>query len=164
MVTRKGHAYPGDFADAVWGGREQALVAAQRFRDELLLRIGPDTRVRRRIPKGTRRGTGVVGVTLEPHVVAGRVYERYVARWQDPESGSQRRRFLVEHYGKEQAFALAKKARIAGVAHSHAAELARQCIGARQRLRSARPMPRQVKDPLDRIGISMARRRPRCAK
>jgi len=42
----------------------------------------------------------VVGVGLEPHAVDGRVYERYVARWQDPEKGLQRRRFLVEHYGR----------------------------------------------------------------
>ena len=124
-VMRRGHNFADYFGDAVWGGRERALVAAQRFRDQLLLRIGPDTRVRRQIPKGTRRRTGVVGVNLERHVVEGRAYERYVAHWQDPEKGTQRRRFLVQRYGKEQALALATEVREAGVAHKHAYQLAR---------------------------------------
>ena len=163
-VRRRGHNFGDYFPDAVWGGRDRALLAAQHFRDQLLLRIGPDTRVRRRSPKGTRNVTGVVGVRLERHVVEGRVYHRYVAHWPDPEKGTRRRRFLVERYGKEQARALAIEAREAGVAHSHAQQLARQCEEARRRLQEAPPMPRQVKDPLSRKGISMARRRPRRVK
>lgn len=163
-VRRRGHNFGDYFPDAVWGGRDRSLVAAQRFRDQLLLLIGPDTRVRRRSPKGTRNVTGVVGVSLEPHVVDGLVYHRYVAHWPDPEKGTRRRRFLVERYGKEEAFALAVEAREAGVARGHAHQLARQCEGATQRLQDAPPMPLQVKDPLDRKGISMARRRPRRVK
>ena len=101
----------------------------------------------------------MVGVNLEAHVVEGRMYERYVAHWQDPQKGFQRRRFLVERYGREQALALAMEARKAGVAHRHLYEMARQCDEARRRLRKAPPLPRQVKDPLSRKGISMARRR-----
>jgi hypothetical protein len=109
----------------VWGGRAKALVAAQRYRDQLLRRIDPDTRVRRRAPKGSRSVTGIVGVSLEQHVVGGRTYQRYVANWQDPERGLQRRRFLSEHYGKERALALAIEAREAGVEHNRA-----WCLGA----------------------------------
>lgn len=163
-VTRRGHNFADFFPDAVWGGRARALVAAQRFRDQLLLCIGPDTRVRRRSPKGTRNVTGVVGVSLERHVVDGRVYHRYVAHWPGPEKGTRRRRFLVERYGKEGAFALAVEAREAGVARGHAHQLARQCEEATGRLQDARPMPLRVKDPLSRKGISMARRRPRRVK
>ena len=163
-VRRRGHNFADYFSDAVWGGRERSLVAAQRFRDQLLLRVGPDTRVRRTISKGTRSTTGVVGVSLERHVVEGRGYERYVASWQDPETGPQRRRFLIERYGKEQALALALEAREAGVAHNHAHQLARQREEATRRLQNAPPMPRQVRDPLSRKGISMARRRPRRPK
>lgn len=158
VVMRRGHRFADYFSDAVWGGRGRALVAAQRFRDQTLLRVGPDTRVRRRIPHGTR-GTGIPGVSLEHHVVEGRVYERYVASWQDAEEGCRRRRFLVQCYGKERALALAVDAREAGVAESHARQLARQREAAERRLRNAPPMPRQVKDPLSRKGISMARRR-----
>jgi hypothetical protein len=102
------------FGDAVWGGRARALLAAQHARDELLRRIDPDQRVRCRTPRGSRSRTGAVGVSLEVHVVDGRIYHRYVAHWQDPEKGSQRRRFLVERHGEEQALALAIGAREAG--------------------------------------------------
>jgi len=163
-VLRRGRRFVGHFADAVWGGHQRALLAAQRFRDQLLLRVGPDTRVRRRKPKGTRSRTGVVGVSLERNVVGGRVYESYAAYWPDPEKGSGRRRFLVQRYGREQALALAIEAREAGVAHNHAHRLVRQREEATRRLQNAPPMPRQVKDPLSRQGISMARRRPRRAK
>lgn len=160
-VLRRGRGFRDYFPYAVWGGPRPALVAAQRFRDELLLRIGPDTRVRRRIPKGIRSGTGVVGVSRERYVVGSRAYERYVANWQNPEKGPQRRRFLVQRYGKERALGLAKEAREAGVAHNHTYRMARQSEEAASRLQNAPPMPRQVKDPLSRKGISMARRRPR---
>jgi hypothetical protein len=88
----------------------------------------------------------------------------YIARWQDPEKGPQRRRFLVEHYGRERARDLAIRARQAGVAHSHAYLLARQREEATRRLQKAAPMPRPVRDPLSRKGISMERRRPRRVK
>jgi hypothetical protein len=149
------------FGDAVWGGRGPALLAAQHARDELLRRIDPDQRVRRRMPRGSRNKTGVVGVSRETHVVDGRIYHRYVAQWQDPEKVPQRRRFLVEHHGEEEARAMAIEAREAGVARSHAYLLARQREEAKRRLEKAAPMPRRVKDPRSRAGISMARRRPR---
>ena len=134
------------------------------MRDQLLQRIEPDTRVRRRELKGRRSRTGAVGVSLERHVVDGRVYHRYVAQWRDPVKGLRRRRFLVEHHGKRQARALAIDARQAGVAAVHAYMVALQREEARRRLEKAEPMPCPVKDPRSRQGISMARRRPRRAR
>jgi hypothetical protein len=160
-VRRGGKNYSDYFGNAVWGGRPLALLAAQHFRDRLLQRIDPDTRERRRIPKGRRSKTGRVGVSRERYVVDGRAYHRYVAIWQDPEKGTQRRRFSVEHYGKEGARARAIEVREAGVARRRAHMLARQGEEAERRLQEAAPMPRQVKDPRSRKGISMARRRPR---
>src|ERR1700740_3155420 len=64
-VTRQGQTLSDYFSFAVWAGRAPALVAAQRFRDELLARkLGPDSRVRRRVPKGKRRRTGPPGVSF----------------------------------------------------------------------------------------------------
>jgi len=160
-LTRHGRAFSGWFADAVWGGRQRALVAAQYFRDELLMRVDPDTRVRRRPPKGTRRGTKLVGVRVEPHVVKGRAYSRAVGEWVNEDGTVRRRRFLVERYGLFQARHLAANARKAGVAETRRILLARQREEAARRLRNAPPKPRQVKDPRSRKGISMARRRPR---
>lgn len=158
-VIRAGRPFTGWFADAVWGGKRKGLVVAKRFRDHLLLRIGPDTRVRRVAPKGTRSKTGVVGVSLEPHVVEGRTYERYVAHWSNEEGRVRRRRFSVEKYGRDRAIAMAIDAREEGVARSHAARLARQRHEAGRRLLKAPPMPRQVRASRSRKGISMANRR-----
>lgn len=160
-VRRRGHDFVDYFGDSVWGGRAPALLAAQHFRDGLLQRIGADTRVRRRIPKGSRSKTGVPGVSFERHVVDGHTYSRYIAQWQDPEEGTRRRRFLVQRYGRELARELAIQARRTGVAQSGARLKARQREEARKRLRNTAPMPRPVKDPRSRKGISMARRRPR---
>ena len=160
-VIRRAETFADYFPDAVWGGREGALVAAQRFRDGLLLHIGPDTRVRRTVPRSASSSTGVVGVTLEEHEVDGKVYERAVAQWRDADKKTRRRRFLVERYGMQRALALARAARKAGVAKAHAERLARQRREAARRLQEAPPLPAQVKDPLSRKGISMARRRPR---
>jgi hypothetical protein len=139
-------------------------VAAQRLRDELLERIAADTRVRRQPTKGRGSKKGVAGVWSERHVVGGRAYERYVASWQDPEKRQRRRRFLVKRYGRDRAFKLAVRAREEGVASADAQLRARQSEEAKGRLRRAPPMPRQVKDPLSRKGISMARRGSRRVK
>ena len=160
-VMRAARTFSDYFGNAVWGGRARALLAAQHFRERLLQRIDPDSRIRREAPKNHRSKTGVVGVSTERHLVDGRVYRRYVASWQDPEQGSQRRRFLVERYGEERALALAVEARESGVAHAKAYLKARQQEEAALRLQKAAPMPRPVKDPRSRKGISMARRRPR---
>ncbi len=160
-VTRGGRDFPDYFGDAVWGGRDRSLLAAQHFRDRLLQRIDPDSRVRRQVAKGRKSRTGIVGVSREPHVVHGRAYSRYIAHWQDPEKGTQRRRFLVERYGEERALALAAEARRAGVARSRAYLKARQREEAKRRLQKAGAMPRPVRHPRSRKGISMARRRPR---
>jgi hypothetical protein len=157
-VRRGGRDYADYFPDAVWGGKRLALVAARRFRDELLERVEPDLRVRRRVPKGVRSKTGVVGVSVERHLVEGRVYRRYVAHWSDPEEGPMRRRFSVERHGEEGARALAEEVREQGVARSRARLLARQAADAARRLAAAPPLPRMVRDPRSRKGIRMPRR------
>ena len=113
-VTRQGRTVSDYFSFAVWGGRAPALVAAQRFRDELLARrLGPDSRVRRRVARGRGMGSRP-GVTLERYSVEGRHYERYIAQWQDPDKGLERRRFSLKRHGKRRARALAIEARRSG--------------------------------------------------
>jgi hypothetical protein len=161
VVTRRGRLYSGHFSDGVWGGRAQSRIAAQRWLYALLKDIDPDTRVRQRPPKGSLSKTGIVGVSLETYRVDGRPYQRYVAKWQGLEKGSQKRRFSVSRYGRNHAQALAREARKAGVARYEAQLSARQREEAARHLRQAPPQPRQIKDPLSRKGISMAARRPR---
>jgi AP2 domain len=160
-IIRAGRHYDGHFADAVWGGRRQALIAAQRHRDELLLEIEPALRVRRREARGRPpHSTGIVGVTFERQVVRGRAYERYVATWPGKDGVNKRQSFNVLKYGKRLAKALAIEARENAIDELRKAELARQREAARMRLRSL-PTSVQLKDPRSRKGISMARRRPR---
>jgi hypothetical protein len=161
LVIRQEQRYSDYFAHAVYGGKRPALLAARRYRDELLQRIGPDSRERRRKPRGHEGSGPVVGVTVESYTVGGRLYRRYVAHWQSPEGRPRKRRFSVMRYGEEGAEARAIAAREAGVAETRAALLARQREAATRRLEKAAPMPPQVRDPLCRKGISMARRRPR---
>jgi hypothetical protein len=161
VVMRKGHRYQDHFADRVWGGQAQARVAAQRWLYALLKDIDPDTRVRRRPPRGSENKTGILGVSLETNRVGGRAYERYVAQWRDLEKGIQRRRFNVSCYGRDRARALANGARKVGVARYKAELAARQREEATRRLRRAPSQPRQMMDPLSRKGISMAARRSR---
>jgi len=160
-VKRAGRHVSDYFPDAVWGGKRLALVAARRFRDDVLKRVEPDLRVRRRVPKGVRSETGVVGVTVERYVVGGRVYRRFVAHWSDPETGPMRKRFSVGLYGEEQARARAEEARRKGVAQSRTRLRERQVADAERRLEEAPPMPRVVRAPLSRKGIRMPRRRGR---
>jgi len=158
-VIREGKPLWGHFADATYGGRRLSLVAAQRYRDDLLRRIEPDTRVRRRVPKGGVSKTGVVGVALERYFVDGHGYERYVAHWKDPDGRTERKRFSVRQHGKERAFDRAVEARQQGVANTRAVMLVRQREEAEERLAAAPPMPRRVKDPKSRKGMRMPSRR-----
>jgi hypothetical protein len=157
QVTRGKVTHTRWFADAVWGGKAQSLLAARMFLDRLLMRIDPDTRVRRTPPAGTRSRTGIVGVTLEHYEVEGRRYARLVASWRE-DGKARRKRFSLERYGRERALALAVEARRTGVARRHAAERLRQREDAAQRLRTAPLAPRQVKSPLSRRGIRMPAR------
>ncbi len=110
-VERGGRVYNGHCADAVYGGRQQSHLAARRFRDGLLRRIEPDTRVRRRVPRGSRSQTDVVGVILERYLVDGREYERFVAHWRDPYGRQLRRRFsLASTAGRGHSLSPSKRA------------------------------------------------------
>jgi hypothetical protein len=173
VVCRRGKRFSEYFPYGVWGGEDLALVAAQRYRDRLLLRIDPDTRVRRKPPKGSRNKTGFLGVSEEAYVVEGRHYKRYVATWRDPDAKTRvrRRRFSILYYGREHARALAAAARAAGIAEVHARQRVRQREEARARLVKTAPMPRQVRDPSAgrgsawRVGGDVARSEPRrCAR
>lgn len=158
-VIRQGKYHNGHFADAVYGGKVQSRIAARRFRDVLYGRIEPDTRVRRKAPKGSRNKTKHVGVSFEEYVVEGRWYERFVANWKDADGRTRRRRFGVGPYGRRGAFALAVEARKEGVAQSRAVQHARQREEALERLAAAPPAPRRLKDPKSRKGVRIRRRK-----
>jgi hypothetical protein len=158
-VTREGQSHSDYFPDAVYGGKRQALIAARRYRDEILSRIEPDTRVRRKPPRDSRNQTGHVGVELEEYEVDGRYYERYVAHWRDADGRPRRSRYSVGRYGKDGALELAVRTREGGVAQARAILRDRQRAEAQERLADAPPRPPRVKNPLSRKGIRMPPRK-----
>lgn len=160
-ALRGGKPHVGHFADATYGGKRKALIAARRFRDRLLRFIEPDIRVRQRVPKGSRNETRKVGVAFEVYDVDGRRYQRYIAHWKDEDGRSQRRRFAVGKYGDALAYKLAAMARDEAVERIRTVLRARQLAEAKHRLTDAPPPPRQVKDPRSRKGMRIRRRKNR---
>lgn len=156
MRGRQNHC--GHFADAVYGGERQAHIAARHFRDHLLRRIEPDARVRKKVPRGSRSETHQVGVNFEEYVVGGRSHERFIAHWKDADGRPKRRRFAVGRYGRVGALALAVEARNEGVAQSRAVRRAREREEALERIATAPPKPRPLKDPKSRKGMRMPSR------
>lgn len=157
-VIRRSEHFSDYFGDAVWGGRAKALVAAQHFRDRLLLRIEPDTRVRPSEQDG--RGGG------QPRT-SRRRWSRLRAL---------RRLLAGSAAGAEEAPLPGRAVRQGAGARPRDRRARDGCgaapcpatrpptRGSQTRLQKAPPMPRPVKDPRSRKGISMARRRPRHLK
>ena len=99
------------------GGREKALERARAYRDKLLAKIGPATKVKRRVP---RSSTGVVGVVrVEETSKAGETLVRFCASWPVVTGTNVRRSkrvsFSAGRWGEERAFRLAVRARKEGV-------------------------------------------------
>jgi hypothetical protein len=158
QIIRRGQSHGGWFADSVYAGRQPALIAARRRRDELLRQLAGDTRTRRRHRAG-RRSSLPVGVSKERYRSGPRWYTRMVGHWTDVDGQPRKRGFSIRLYGRagarQRALAASRQGREAA-----ARELRRrQHAEAARRLREAPPAPPKVKDPRSRKGISMARRR-----
>ena len=107
--------YTRNFPDLRHGGRDEALVAAQAYRDALLAEHPPlGRRARCAILKKNNR-SGVAGVTRIVSIdrrwkqVARAAY--WVARWPGEGGTVKQRRFAVTKYGERGAFLKAVQAR-----------------------------------------------------
>ncbi len=117
-VSRDGHIYSAFFADQTYGGREQALAAAQAQRGKLLNILGlPAQRSRRlwaELPR--RRGrSGIVGVqrVIDRKSKPWRKYWR--ATWSPRPGVVRKQQFSIREHGEERAKQLALRARRAGL-------------------------------------------------
>lgn len=106
-LTWRGCQYAKFFSDKKYGGKQEALAAAERYFDELDEQMPLDSQVGR---MSVRNRSGVVGVSRTKSVSRGHYYEYWQARWG---SGNQRKsaKFSIHKYGEEQARELAIKAR-----------------------------------------------------
>lgn len=113
----KGVRFGRFFSDSSWGGREAALICAERYRDRLLLRLG---RSRERTVASTRSHTapasrnrsGVVGVSrIVQRGGNGIEYHFWQASWTGSDGRRETVRFSVLKLGDEVAMRLACEAR-----------------------------------------------------
>lgn len=111
-TKRGGTRYVKYFSDRP-GGSAAALRRARRFRDDLLRRLPPATKVKRTYSLNT---TGVVGVALvRERTRAGNLMERYAATWPGPPGSRRKATFSIGRHGKARAKSLAIQARRDGL-------------------------------------------------
>lgn len=113
----KGVRYGRFFSDSAWGGREAALLCAERYRDRLLARLergqaNSSASTRSHTAPAGRNRSGVVGVSRTVQRSASGVeYHFWQANWVTAEGRRESVRFSVLKHGDSLAFALAVEAR-----------------------------------------------------
>lgn len=95
----------------LYGGEEQALTAAKKFRDALLPWIGTLGKAYNGNLLSGRNATGAVGVSFE--LQHGK-YRYCLAQWTDREGRRRKKTFSVTKWGEEKALQLAIEAREKG--------------------------------------------------
>jgi hypothetical protein len=100
------------FPDAKYGGKENALEAAQAYHDSLMSAVSnPDYMLWRRNKKPRTNTSGVVGVGRYAVKYRRRKKLLWQAMWQDADGKQHCKRFFVETHGERQAKAFACAAR-----------------------------------------------------
>jgi len=116
-----GHVTQKTFSDSAYGGKEQALIAALRFRDHEAERVGVALLTgNQRNPQSinARNTSGVIGVCLNTENKKGIIKPFWVANYRvgpDDCRKTQRVSFSIDAHGYETAFHLAVKARYKGI-------------------------------------------------
>lgn len=110
------------FGDSKYGGKEKALEAAKRFRDEKEKELTPIFKMLKLRRMNRRNKSGVVGVHKADKLTRKRSgktysYSHWIASWFDPVLGKKRNKaFSISKYGEAEALRLALKARDNAVA------------------------------------------------
>jgi AP2 domain len=119
-IQRQGKIHVGHFSDGVYGGKQKALAAARRFRDQLVAKHPPLSR--REYCSILRRNnrSGLAGVSFHTEVIdteRGPIERRFwIARLPLEPWRTKLAKFSVAKYGPEEAFRRAVKARKAALA------------------------------------------------
>jgi hypothetical protein len=114
-ITHSGTLHQRYFPDKASGGKNKALAAAKRYRDDVVKKLPKYKRDAIDSRRKKIQQSGVTGVT---HVVAKapggkKVYEYWQAAWDDA-SGRRTAKFSISRYGNKEALEMAKKARNKG--------------------------------------------------
>ena len=116
-IQGKGVRFGRFFSDAAWGGREAALLCAERYRDRLVARLerrkaDASASTRSHSLPTSRNRSGMVGVArIVQRSAAGVEYYFWQASWTAPDGTRETVRFSVQKHGEEIALTLACEAR-----------------------------------------------------
>lgn len=114
-IQRRNRIHTAQFSDGVYGGKQAALHAAMRHRDELVQSLRPLSRQELcRIRKKNNR-SGIPGVTRIEQYETQRGRKRlrvcWVAQWPVGPGRAKQRKFSVRLYGERGAFMRALRTR-----------------------------------------------------
>jgi hypothetical protein len=116
-IQWKGVRFGRFFSDASWGGREAALLFAQRYRDRLVARLDrrraeASASARSHTAPTSRNRSGMVGVArIVQRSASGVEYFFWQASWTAGDGTREMVRFSVQKLGEELAQTLACEAR-----------------------------------------------------
>lgn len=115
-IQRQGKIHVGHFSDGVYGSRQKALVAARKYRDDLLSKFPPLSRKQYCSILRRNNRSGLAGVSFHAEVIEtdhGPVERRFwIARLPLQPWRTKLVKFSVAKYGAEEAFRRAVKARM----------------------------------------------------
>jgi hypothetical protein len=115
-IQRQGKVHVGHFSDGVYGGKQKALAAAKRYRDDLLAKHPPLSRKDYCSILRRNNRSGLAGVSYHAEVIEtghGPVERRFwIARLPLEPWRTKLVKFSVAKYGAEEAFRRAVKARL----------------------------------------------------
>lgn len=114
-IQRQGKIHVGHFSDGVYGGKQKALAAAKKYRDDLLSKFPPLTRKEYCSILRRNNRSGLAGVSYHAEVIEterGPVERRFwIARLPLEPWRTKLVKFSIAKYGPEEAFRRAVKAR-----------------------------------------------------
>jgi hypothetical protein len=105
------------FSDSKYGGKENALLEARKYRDQLEKEHGEIVDLGYQIYKSSRNKSGLIGVHKGPKITkrqSGKIYiyQNWIASWIDPVSGKRKNKaFAISKHGEAGALILALRAR-----------------------------------------------------
>jgi AP2 domain len=118
-IHRRGESVHKFFGDAKWGGKMKALHEAQGYRDTVLRKLKPLSRVEIAKTKTSRNKSGIVGVRRIDKARRKNENVYWSTFWEaswSPEPGVHKHKlFSVQKYGERQAKRLAVGAREKGL-------------------------------------------------
>jgi len=110
-LQRRAASHTRFFADSKYGGAQESLAAARRYRDQLFAGAPEETTAERRDRLTRRNKSGVVGVSYSSRERQGQISAYWVAQWTGDDGSRRTISFSIEKYGEEEAFGLACIAR-----------------------------------------------------